>query len=328
MPYIIVLALFVAITAKSFTKVLKIAVLLEHFSDRLLASVSSLAAQIFKCTPRILNTKHFRFAVLGTVVAASVIFIVFSLISDLTFGGILDIIFNSTSLGQILDLADADHLIFNNSGDQFSELEHMDYFLSNLTAQFTFVSLLSLGISSFLSFFYMRCTLETIREFNMNRALHFLLVILFNLAFIIISGILVEWIHFISLTIADGAQGVKYGLADMYHTGMHSFWDIPKALLSIILLLILFLIALYLLILTAREVLATLVYGSMALLFVVVLCLSCFGMLKLFPNAPEWFPAFCYSVVKIMTPLVMLIPDYIRSTESLKQRLLEKVRQK
>lgn len=310
-PVLLFIMIVALIIANPFPFILSCAIGGDQFFSKFLQPVDTLADRLLTRASPLPNTKYFRFAILSIVSVGAVITIVSSLVSGLHFRDIENIIFGSTFFAQALDL-----------------IGNIELFGSAIKANFTLISVISLGVTSFLSFLYMRCTLETVQEFGANRVVNFLLAFLFNLSFIVISGILTEQIQSFCLAIADGTQNMISFMANLYHTGMRSLWDLPIALICVLLFLILCPLTVYLLILTAREVIATILYGAFAYILFLTFFVFYLCIIACFPNAPEWFLSIYFSLINLLAPIVALIPDYIRSTDSLKQRLFEHAHKK
>lgn len=311
-PVLLFLVIATFIIAKPYLPfVLELAIGADQFFSKLLRPIDKLTDRFLTRESPLPNAKYYRFAILGIVSAGAVTVIVSSLVSGFTFRDIGDIIFDSTFFSHAVDL-----------------MENIAHFGSVIKANFTLIAVINLGVSSFLSFLYMRCTLETVREFTQNRVAKFLLVLLLNLAFIVISGILTEHIQTLCLCVADGTQNMISFMENLYHSGIGSLWDVPIAFICVLLFLILCPVTLFLLVLTAREVVATILYGAFAYLLFLSFLVFHLLIIACLPNAPEWFLSICYSSTNILIPIVAFVPDYIRSTESLKQRLFIYAHQK
>ena len=151
MPWIIIVILVVLLTfaVQIYRFLFPFAFGIEQFLGLLLRPVDKLTDLFLRRESGLPGAKFIRFIILGIVLVASVIFIFTSLSSGTTFDDISDIMLGSTSIGQLFAF--------------FGE----ERFGSTVKEQFTFTALVSLGLSSFLSFLYMRCTIETIEDFGM-----------------------------------------------------------------------------------------------------------------------------------------------------------------
>ena len=306
MPWIIIVILVVLLTfaVQIYRFLFPFAFGIEQFLGLLLRPVDKLTDLFLRRESGLPGAKFIRFIILGIVLVASVIFIFTSLSSGTTFDDISDIMLGSTSIGQLFAF--------------FGE----ERFGSTVKEQFTFTALVSLGLSSFLSFLYMRCTIETIEDFGMPGVVNFLFVVLFNLAFICISSLLSARIEMLCLAASDKLQYARSMLTAMYHSGMHGLGNILKVIFSGFLLLLLHLCAIYLLIVTAREVVASFTYGFMSLLLTLVVGTFWCLIPEIFPNAPDWIHTGCTILLNITLPIAMFLPDYIRATDTIKNYLI------
>ena len=136
--------------------ILELTIGTDEFFSKLLDPIDKLTDRFLTRESPLPNAKYYRFAILGIVSAGAVTVIVSSLVSGFTFRDFGDIIFDSTFFSHALDL-----------------VENIEHFGSVIKENFTLIAVINLGVSSFLSFLYMRCTLETVREFTQNRVAKF-----------------------------------------------------------------------------------------------------------------------------------------------------------
>ena len=306
MPWfiIIILVLLLTFSVKIYKFLFPFAFAIEQILSLLMKPVDFLLNLILRRESRIPGARIFRIVIMGVVVPTSIVYIVSTLSSGLTIDDIRDTMLGSTSLGQLFGF--------------FGE----ERFGSSLKSQFGYTALVSMGLSSFISFLYMRCTIETISDFGISSVLNFLLVVVFNLAFICISAMLSEQIEMICFETADWVQNAKMSLTELYHSGMHGLLNILKVIFSGFLLLIMFLAGLYLLVLTAREVVASITYGFMSLLLTLVVGTFWVLIPEIFPAAPLWIHKGCVILLNITLPIAMFLPDYIRATDAIKNYLI------
>ena len=307
MPWIIIVILVVLLTfaVQIYRFLFPFAFGIEQFLGLLLRPVDKLTDLFLRRESGLPGAKFIRFIILGIVLVASVIFIFTSLSSGTTFDDISDIMLGSTSIGQLFAF--------------FGE----ERFGSTVKEQFTFTALVSLGLSSFLSFLYMRCTIETIEDFGMPGVVNFLFVVLFNLAFICISALLSAEISDLCTVASDKLMVLRETLSGWYHSGFDGFFNSLKVIFGGFFLLILYAAGIYLLVVTAREMVASLNYGFMSLLLTIVVAVFWTMIPEVFPNAPQWILSGSTILLNITLPIAMFLPDYIRATDGIKILLRE-----
>ena len=306
MPWFIIIFLVVLLTfsVQIYKFLFPFAFAIEQILSLLMTPVDALVNLILNRESRIPGAKVFRILIMGVVTTTSIVYIVSTLSSGLTIDDIRDTMLGSTSLGQLFGF--------------FGE----ERFGSSLKSQFGYTALVSMGLSSFISFLYMRCTVETISDFGTGPVVNFLLIVVFNLAFICISAMLAEQIGMLCSAVSVRIQDAKLILTELYHSGMHGLLNILKVIFSGLLLLIMFLAGLYLLVLTAREAVASITYGFMSLLLTLVVGTFWVLIPEIFPAAPVWIHKGCVILLNITLPIAMFLPDYIRATDAIKNYLI------
>lgn len=289
---LIIIGVLLALVCKLYLFLLPYSLIAETFLGYLMLPVDILADQIFSRKSVIPGSRFIRCFILLAVLIGSVAFIVSSFASGITLDQISDSLLSDTSLGQLLAL--------------FGE----ERFGSPLKEQFTFSSLVSMGISSFLSFLYMRCTLDTIEDFDLMKPLMWLLIIPFNLAYMCISTLLSAPIAGICVAASEKLSALWLTLTGTYQSG-----GVLTGILTGIALFLLGLCGLWALILCVREVLAAFTYGFMSLLLVLVVGMSLSAILAFFPGAPMWIMNTYEILVDILIPIAMFLPDYLRASD-------------
>ncbi len=221
------------------------------------------------------------------VFIASVAYIVISVIGGTDFGALIEgFIQKSTLFG-------------------FTELLNQDLSLKD---RFTYAAFVSLGLSSFISVLYMRCTVESLDEWSLPLPVNILLLILFNMAFAFVSTLWAEPLTLWCNSAADYIVGVYHQLAAVFNAGADSIWQFLKIIPIGLFLLILLYAALAAFVITFREILATVMYGMFALVLFFV-----GGFLTMvWPACPEW-------IMVIFLLISLLLPDYIRANEDAKE---------
>lgn len=279
-------------------------VMIEKILGFILWPVDKLTDLVLRREYGIPGTKILRFVILGIVMVVSGVYIVNSLFIQNKFDSISDLMLSSTSVGQLLAF--------------FGESR----FGSTIKDQFTFSSLVSMGVTSFISFLFMRCTIETVEDFELPAVVNIALIILFNLAFICISALLSTQIEGLCLVAGDKLQSARLALSDLYHLGMEGFGNSLKVIFSGFLLFLMYAGFVYLLVVTFREVVATFLYGFMSFVFLALLVLFWELVENIFPGAPGWLISVFRVLVQITVPVSMFLPDYIRATDGVDSPLL------
>lgn len=274
-----------------YIKVFPLCLTVEKFCNIILTPVDFLCNLFSSRKSSLGNNMIIRLIVTFGVFAASVGYIVISFISGVDYVDLIKSLLGGNSLLGFMDLI----LLLFGPKDSY-----------------IYAAVVSIGISSFLSFLYMRCTVETFEETNLPKAVKFFLLILFNLLFSLIS-------FFMSESIVLWCDNIGKYMISIYHdlAVLFTFRRLPLLyILKMIPIGLLLLVFLYItfnaFVITFREMLATIMYGIFAL-----------GLL-LIVNVPIlMFPDFPPAITSFLSTICLLIPDYIRANENAKDSFIQ-----
>lgn len=173
---------------------------------------------------------------------------------------------------------------------------------------YIYAAIISIGVSSFISFLYMRCTVETLDETRLPKAVKILLVIVFNVLFSLVSFFLSEPLLLLCDGLINCMLDVFHQIAALFAADSYTVVQVLKILFVGVLFLILLYVLFNTVVITLREVLATIMYGVFALILLVMIQ----APLMYFPNVPNVISSF-------ISVILILIPDYIRANEKAKE---------
>lgn len=171
----------------------------------------------------------------------------------------------------------------------------------------TYPALAAMGISSFLSFLYMRCTVTTLKATGLPAPVTFLGVVLLNALFLCLSSLFNERIQQWSYAFSAYAVNLFHEVPQLFRY-IYNLGDFMQFLGTAVLSLLIIGVGVTLAAISLREFFATILYGVFAL----VLAFALGFIVYKFPGCPQW-------IQMIFVFLIMFIPDYIRANEDLKE---------
>ena len=270
-----------------YIKVFPVFCAVEKFCNTLLTPVNHLCDLFSSHESFIGNNKIIRLIVVFGVFLMSVYYIVSSFLQGVDYVSLITSVLGGNALFGLMDL------MLKGFGPK-------DYQ--------TYAAIISIGISSFLSFLYMRCTVETLEETSLPKALKFLFVVLFNVLFILISFFLSDWIILGCNNTAAYMIDIYHQLVAFFTTGSLNFGLLLRAVATGLIFLVLLYVTFNAVVITFREILATTMYGIFAIGLLVVV------------NVPIlMIPDFPPVITSLIGTIALFIPDYIRANEEAKE---------
>ena len=171
-------------------------------------------------------------------------------------------------------------------------------------------TMIAMGLSSLLSFMFMRCTICTLEATKLPKAVCLLGTFFLNALFLCISSILTERILGWSFAFSAYSNEVIHQVPTLWHSGIYGFADLLQLLRYCFLALAILLAAIFLAVISIREFFATIIYGAFAIGLSIVIGL----LVSLLPIFPLWLQA-----IALFT--ILFLPDYFRSNDAIKDKI-------
>ena len=276
----------ISISAFVYIKVFPLFCAVEKFCDTLLTPVNRLCDLFASRKSFLGNNKIIRLIVVIGVFMMSVYYIVSSFLQGVDYVSLITSLLGGNALLGLMDL------MLKGFGPK-------DYQ--------TYAAIVSIGISSFLSFLYMRCTVETLEETQLPKALKFFFVVLFNVLFILVSFFLSDWIILWCNNTAAYLIRIYHQLVAFFTTGSLNFGLLMQAVFTGLIFLALLYVAFNAFVITFREILATVMYGIFALGLQLVIQIP----IMMIPDFPP-------AITSLLGTIALFIPDYLRANEKVK----------
>lgn len=285
-PYIIFLVCSVFI----YIKVFPLFCTVEDFCNKLLSPVDRLCDLFSSRKSSFSNNLRIRLIITIGVFVASVGYIVISFFSAVNYVELITSFLGGSALFGLIDFTT---IVYESKDGN------------------VYAAIISIGITSFLSFLYMRCTVETLEETNLPKVVKVFLLVLFNILFTFISFFLSETLVQMCSAVGTYMINIFHRLAAFFTTRGHSLWEFLKIIFIGFIFLGLLYAAFNAFVITFREILATFMYGA----FAIVLLFAISMPILMIPN----FPA---AITSFLSTICLLIPDYIRANEKAKDSFI------